>query len=539
MKNFKVCIKELRGVYRPVRGKVLVSVLIGLAGIAASLAFVWICKLLVDIATGAVDKPLTPHIIIMLALILVQILCFLGANYWENLIVVKTQNGMRHDIFGHMLRSTWTGREPHHSGDLVNRLEEDVRVVVDLICVRFPDIIVTIFQLLASSIYLFVLAPDLLWLLLGLMVVAIVGSRMFFRTLRRLTQAIRESDSKAQQHMQENLQNRVLVLTLIGAERVLTKLGAIQKDIQDNTVLRLNYNAVARGFMSFGFRFGYAAALLWGVLGIKNGTVTFGMMTAFLQLVGQVQRPIADLARHVPAFIHALTSIERIGELSDLPLEESGEEKIFTEAPEIRIDNVHFAYEGQKKPVFDGFSCVFPAGSISEISGPTGIGKSTLIRLVLALLKPEAGTITIGGQSVSPATRGNFMYVPQGNSLMSGTIRENLLLADPDASEERMMEALHFAAADFVAELADGLDARCGEDGSGLSEGQSQRIAVARALLCKGSVLVLDEATSALDPATESVLLENIRSCCHGVKTVLFISHRESVSAICDQIISL
>ncbi len=539
MKNWKVCIKELWAMCRPVRGKVFVSVLIGLAGIAASLAFVWICKLLVDIATGTIDKPLLPHIVIMLAVILVQILCFLGANYWENLIVVNTQNGMRHDVFGHMLRSTWTGRESHHSGDLVNRLEEDVRVVVDLICVRFPDILVTVCQLLAASIYLFVLAPDLLWLLLGLMVIAVVGSRLFFRTLRRLTRAIRESESLAQQHMQENLQNRVLVLTLIGVDRVLTRLGVIQKDIKDNTVRRLNYNAVARGFMSFGFRFGYAAALLWGVLGIKDGTVTFGMMTAFLQLVGQVQRPVADLARHVPAFIHALTSIERISELSDLPVEENGEEKIFTEAPEIRIDNVCFAYEGQKRPVLDGFSCVFPAGSISEISGPTGIGKSTLVRLVLALLKPASGDITIGGQPVSPATRGNFMYVPQGNSLMSGTIRENLHLADPDASEEKMKEALHFAAADFVSELADGLDARCGEDGSGLSEGQSQRIAVARALLCKGSVLVLDEATSALDPATESVLLENIRSRCRGVKTVLFISHRESVSAICDQIISL
>lgn len=539
MKSLKNCMRGLLGMFRPVGGKVLVSVLIGLVRIAASLAFVWVCKLLVDIATGTVDKPMASYVIIMLAIMLIQILFSLGASYWENLIVVKTQNSMRHDTFGHVLRSVWTGREPHHSGDLVNRLEEDVRVVVDLICVRVPDIVVTICQLVAASLYLFILAPNLLWLLLGLMVVAVVGSRMFFKTLRRLTQAIRESDSKAQQHMQENLQNRVLVLTLIGAERVLARLGMIQKDIQDNTVRRLNYNAVARAFMGFGFMSGYAAAFLWGVLGIRSGAVTFGMMTAFLQLVGQVQRPVADLARHVPAFIHALTSIERMGELTDMPLEESGEAVTFADAPEIRIDNVSFAYEGQQKPVFDGFSCVFPSGAITEISGPTGIGKSTLVRLVLALLKPSAGGITIGGHPVSPSTRGNFMYVPQGNSLMSGTIRENLLLADPDVTEEKMKEALHFAVADFVLDLAEGLDARCGEDGSGLSEGQSQRIAIARAFLCKGSVLVLDEATSALDPATEAVLLGNIRSRCKGVKTVLFISHRESVSAICDQIISL
>lgn len=531
--------RGLRGMYAPVRGKVLVSVLIGLVRIAASLGFVWVCKLLVDIATGAVDEPLMTYVIVMAIIMLVQILSSLGANYWENYIVVKTQNRMRHATFGHVLQSVWTGRESHHSGDLVNRLEEDVRVVVDLICVRIPDIIITICQLVAASIFLFVLAPNLLWLLLGLMVVAVAGSRMFFKTLRRLTEAIRESESKAQQHMQENLQNRVLVLTLIGADRVLTKLGVIQKDIQDNTVRRLNYNAVARGFMGFGFMSGYAAAFLWGVFGIKSGAVTFGMMTAFLQLVGQVQRPIADLARHVPAFIHALTSIERLGELTDMPLEQNGTPKTFDNAPEIKVDNVSFAYEGQQSPVFDGFSCTFPAGTVTEISGPTGIGKSTLVRLVLALLTPSSGKITINGEPVSPATRGNFMYVPQGNSLMSGTIRENLLLADPDASDDDMKAALHFAAADFVVDLPDGLDARCGEDGSGLSEGQSQRIAIARAFLCKGSVLILDEATSALDPATEAILLENIRSQCSGSKTVLFISHRESVSAICDQIITI
>lgn len=155
MKGLKVCLKGLGEMFRPVSGKVLVSILIGLARIAASLAFVWVCKLLVDIATGAADRPLSPYVIAMLAIMAVQIFCSLGANYWENFIVVKTQNRMRHDIFGHVLGSTWTGRESHHSGDLVNRLEEDVRVVVDLICVRIPDIVVTVCQLLAASVYLF------------------------------------------------------------------------------------------------------------------------------------------------------------------------------------------------------------------------------------------------------------------------------------------------------------------------------------------------------------------------------------------------
>ena len=220
-------------------------------------------------------------------------------------------------------------------------------------------------------------------------------------------------------------------------------------------------------------------------------------------------------------------------------LEEAGEPVFFDKAPEIRINDVRFAYEGQTAPVFDGFSCIFRAGEITEVTGPTGVGKSTLIRLVLALLKPSSGEVLIEGRPVSAATRCNCMYVPQGNSLMSGTIRDNLLMADADADEEAMRRALHLAAADFVLELPEGLDARCGETGSGLSEGQSQRIAVARALLCPGNVLILDEATSALDVETEKVLLKNLRDFCRGEKTVIFISHRESVASICDAAVRL
>lgn len=539
MKSFRNCLATLREMVRPVRARLLVSVLIGLVRVAASVTFVWLSKILVDIATGIADKPLMTYAVAMAAVMAVQIICNVASAWWQHYMVVETQNKMRYDLFSNLLRGVWTGREEHHSGDLVNRLAEDVRVTVDLICVRIPDIVVIACQLLAASVYMFALAPNLLWLLIGLMVVGVVGSRMFYKVLRRLTNTIREKESEAQQHIQENLQNRVLVLTLVGAGRVMEKLGWILKDVRDNTVRRLNYNAISRAFMGIGFMFGYATAFLWGVFGIKNGVVTFGIMTAFLQLVGQIQRPIAELAHHVPGFINALSSIERLSELSEMPLEEEGDPVVFKQAPEIRIQDIHFAYKDQTVPVFDGFSCTFRAGEITEVTGPTGVGKSTLIRLVLALLKPSSGEILIEGQPVSAATRCNCMYVPQGNSLMSGTIRDNLLMANADADEGAMREALRLAAADFVLDLPEGLDARCGETGSGLSEGQSQRIAIARALLCPGSVLILDEATSALDVETEKVLLKNLRDYCRGEKTVIFISHRESVASICDAAVSL
>ncbi len=539
MKNFRSCLKGMGAMLKPLRWRVAVGVGIGLVRIAASLAFVWICKRLVDIATGAVVAPLGGSIGLMAGILLVQILGNVGASWWESYITVEAQNGFRHSVFSHVLRSTWNGREAFHSGDTVNRLEEDIRVVVDLLCSRLPSAIVTLCQLVAASLFLLTLSPNLAWILIILMLAAVLGSRLFFRTLRRLTAAIRAKDSQVQAYMQENLLNRVVVLTLIGAERVLSRLGMLQRDVRDNTIRRTNYNAVARTFMGLGFLSGYAAAFLWGVFGIRSGAVTYGMMTAFLQLVGQIQRPIAELAHHVPAFIHSLTSVERLMELEELPLEEHGKPVQIEGAPEIAIEHLTFGYADQAEAVFKDFSYVFKGGEMTAITGHTGIGKSTLIRLILALLRPQEGTIRVGGVPVSPDLRGNFMYVPQGNSLLSGTIRENLRLVAPEATDDQLREALELSAAEFVFELPEGLDTLCSEKGGGLSEGQAQRIAIARGLLHNGGILVLDEATSAIDPATEERLLHNLSARFHGRKTILFISHREAVTSAADAVLSI
>ena len=539
MKDFKTCMKGLWTMFRPVRGKTLVSVLLGTVRIAASLGFVMVSKTLVDIVTKVVDKPLWTYVALLAGILLVQILVNLADNWWASYFQVKTQNDLRKKTFAHVLRSEWQGRERFLSGDTVNRLEEDIRVVSDLLCSRIPGIIITLLQLLAASVYLMTLAPNLLWVLLILMGVMVFGSRLFFKVLRRLTAAIRAKESELQQLMQENLQNRVLVLTLTGVERVMERFGWLQQDVVDNTVKRLNYNAVARGLMLFGFQAGHAAAFLWGIFGIRAGTVTYGMMTAFLQLVGQVQRPIAEVGRQIPAFIHALTSIERLMELEELPEEPSGDPVLIPGAPEITVEHVVYHYPDQEKRVLDDFSCVFPGGTMTVIAGPTGVGKSTLIRLILGLLKPLSGTVKVGGHPAGADVRNNFMYIPQGNSLLSGTIRDNLLMADPEATQAQMEEVLETAAAEFVLALPDGLDTKCGEVGSGLSEGQSQRIAIARALLRKGGVLILDEATSALDAATELRLLENLHARYHGEKTILFISHRDAVVRFADAIVRI
>ena len=547
MKSVGTCIRALGKMSGPARRWMLVSVLLGLVRIAASLSFVWVCKELVDIVTGASEAELSGRIIIMVCVMTTQILCGIGSSYCEKYGLVTVQNSLRSELFGRLLDSEWNGREHFNSGDAVNRLEEDIRVVSELLCSHIPAAVVTVCQLVAASVYLLLMSPGLLWVLLILMFVAVVGSRLFFFKLRGLTRDIRSLDSDIQQLIQENLQNRVVTLTLIGVARVMAMLANAQDRLKGKTVNRINCNAVARGFMSLGFTGGYASAFLWGIFGIRNGTVSFGMMTAFLQLVGQVQRPIAELARELPAFIHALTSIERLMEIDALPAEADGEEWIADGAAGVRFEGVNFRYSEQSPEVLKDFSHDFKPGTLTVVAGPTGVGKSTIVRLMLGLLKPQSGSVNIydskSSCKASKPSRGNFRYVPQGNTLMSGTIKENLLLGDASASDERLREALHIAVADFVFDLPDGWDSICGESGSGLSEGQCQRIAIARALLHRGGILLLDESTSSLDPQTEARLISNLRSAIvdgSGRKlTVIFISHREAVMASADELLKV
>ena len=536
---FRTCAKALWRMSVPVRWRMLVSVLLGTVRIAVSLAFVWTSKHLVDIATKVSDAPLSSGIWLFAGVLVLQLCVVLFVNWWDAYSEVKSRNRLRMDTFAKVMSSRWDGRERFLSGDTVNRLEEDVRVVADLLIARLPGVVVTLLQLAAASAYLMTLAPNLLWVLLILMFSAVFGSKMFFRQIRSLMARIRARESELQQHMQESLQHRVLVLTLTNLDRVLEKFGWLQADIESNTRKRLNYNAVARGLMFLGFQAGHAAAFLWGAVGIMHGTVTYGMMTAFLQLVGQVQRPIAEFGRQVPAFIQAIASVERIMDLEELEQEPSSESVILEGAPAVEITGVSYSYPGSPVKVLDNYSAVFPGGSFSVVAGPTGAGKSTLIRLILGLLTPSDGSILIGGQPAGASLRGNFMYIPQGNSLLSGTIRSNLQLASPDATEDDMRVVLETAMAGFVFDLPQGLDTPCGEVGSGLSEGQCQRIAIARSLLRPGGILILDESTSALDAATEEALLQNLYSNYHQKKTIIFVSHRQAVVRFADKVIEV
>ena len=541
MRPFRDCLAGLLAALRPHKWRVLFSAFLGIVQVALSLGFVWCSKYVVDLATGETEGSLLKGVCIFGGILLMQVLVRTGARYWEGYMVVEAQNMGRARVFSRVMRGMWEGKDRFHSGDTVNRLEEDVRVVVDFICVSLPGVVVTLCQLVAACVFLFALSPQLGWILVFIMPVAVLGSRLFFRKLRSLTGDIRRGDSLVQAHMQENIQHRIVVRTMGSTEDTLDQLDELQDDVRKGTLKRLGYAAFSRTIMQLGFLMGYGAAFVWSVYGISKGTVTYGLMTAFLQLVGQVQRPVAELAGQIPAFIRALSSEDRLMDLAEQTQEREEVDVWLDGAPGIRVEGLSYRYPGARKYVFENFSFDFRPGTMTAILGPTGGGKSTLIRIILNLLKPTSGSVTLYDPPTpsGPGTLCNFMYVPQGNSLMSGSIRQNLKLAAPGASDEELLEALHDASADFVRDLPQGLDTLCAEVGQGLSEGQAQRIAIARALLRPGGILVLDEATSALDPATEKELLGNLARKYRGRKTILCITHRPAATEYADETLKM
>ena len=524
------------------RKLILLSMLCGMFRMAVSLAFVWLCKYVIDVATHQTAGSLSHGICLMVGCILLQLSLSAVSSRLYASTDVSLSNRMRSGLLTHLLKSRWNGRELFHSGDMLNRMEGDVSVVVRMMVGLFPSVGIVLSQLVGAAAFLLILDRRMAVVILLIMPVALVFSKLYMMKMRKITREIRETDSRVQSHMQENLQHRTLIAALERTPMILNTMGSLQLGLKRLVMQRNSYSVFSSVLVQAGFAFGYVVAFSWGVYGLNKGTVTFGMLTAFMQLVAQVQRPVVDLSKMVPSFINGLTSVERLNELYSLPLEEQGAPVQLAGPVGIRLEHVTFRYPGSEREVLHDFSHDFAPGSLTAILGETGSGKSTLLRLLLALLQPAEGRILLYAgreeRTASPLTRGNFIYVPQGNTLVSGSLRHNLQLGNPEATDEQMYAALHTAAADFVADLSEGLDTPCGEKGEGLSEGQAQRIAIARGLLRSGSIILLDEPTSALDAETTRLLLLRLTEKV-GSKTLILITHQEQTARLCSHTVRL
>ena len=520
------------------RGAVLANVLLGTLNVGLNLLFVFLCKRLVDIATGAFEGSLMTYTCVVLVLIVLRLLVSAFNVRLENLTNSRMNFLIRRGLYSDLLQAEWLGKERRHTGDTINRLETDVSTVTGVICSDFPQFFTTVIQLVAAVIFLCTMEWRLAFLLVVITPLFVAFSKVFFHRMREMTRGIRETESQVQSHLQESLQHRMVIQSMENESRMEGRLDDLQDREYGQIVERTRFNIFARTMVSAAFSFGYIAAFLWGVYGISKGSITFGMMTAFLQLVSQIQRPVVNMTRQIPSFIYATASIDRLMELEDAPKAEGGDPVKLAGPAGIRVDGLGYRYPDGKRLILHGLTYDFPPLSRTAVVGETGAGKSTLIRLMLALLKPVSGSVTLydGEREVpaSPATRCNLVYVPQGNTLFSGTVRENLLMGNPEATEAQMEEALRTAAAEFVFSLHDGLDTLCGEGGAGLSEGQAQRIAIARGLLRPGSILLLDEFSSSLDPDTEERLMANLTKSAAG-KTMIFITHREKIAEYCSR----
>lgn len=524
---------------KPVVWSVAAQVLLQIVRVCCSMGFIIAGKQLVDIATGKTDGELMPYVVLLVCCQLIQILLNASRSHLQNKADVRMKVNLREQMFSHLLitRNDIGGRR--HSADMVSRLQEDVRLVSESMCRSLPSTIGAGLHFIAAFIFLMMYEPRLAWFVALLTPVGILASKYIMRKSRELTHDIRNSETDIQTHLQESIQHIVTIKTMDYSGESRTSLDGYQSQLTRNTMRKSWFSISANAITGLVFAIGYLSAFLWGIDGLRTGAVTYGLMTAFLQLVGQIQRPIMELSHQLPVLSRSVASTDRLMEIESLPQEMlSGNARLLGGKVGIRIDDISFAY-GEKK-IYDGFSFDFKPGGVIAVTGATGIGKSTLIKLILSLLSPEKGKIEFYNEDISieacPDTRCNLAYVPQGNSLLSGSIRYNLLIGNPEANEKMLKDALHAASADFVMELPEGLDTDCFERGEGLSEGQAQRIAVARALLRPGRILLLDEFSSALDATTEEELMGRLseRASREGL-TIIMITHRTGILKYCTQ----
>ena len=531
-----------------IRWNTAVRIVTGIGQVVLGLLMVWLSRRFIDetISTGSTDDVL--KMVCWLVMTVVGGVVLRQVGYWLTTSAsVRQTNTLRLRIFSSLFRRQLYDGDALHSGDVTSRLAKDIDQVSTVCTETLPQMVITAIQLCGAFLLMQWFDARLAWALLLLTPMAIAFGKLIARRLRQMTLDIRQDESRIQMQVQEGMEHNAVLRSLGSEQWVTDRLDSMQQRLRGNMMRRMRFTVITRLIMGCAFGLGYLLAFVWGGIGLRNGTITFGVMTSFLQLVGMIQHPILQLLNMVPGVIHATASIDRLEELESekgkvdsekgtvksekfaTAKMDNGREGAAKMGKTIRFDNVSFRYAQGDREILSHFTHEFRPGSKTAIMGETGIGKTTLFRMILGFIEPAEGHVEVGGE---------LCFVPQGNTLMSGTIRYNLQLAKPDATDDEMREALHTACADFVFELPYGLGTELGERGSGLSEGQAQRIAIARGLLHGGDILLLDEISSSLDEPTERELYQRLFTA-YPTKTMLFITHRTTVSDMCDEVVRL
>lgn len=519
------------------------NTILGILIVGADLLFVWATKLAVDIATKAnTHMTLTTAFTILTSVIILQIVLGIASRWIKATLGVKSLNRMHSSFFTLLLHSDWRKLREFHTGDLTNRLQRDATEVTGFLTESLPTLVTTIIKFIAAFGFLYLMDSTLALLIVGILPLFILMGRLYVNKMRAITHNVRTTESGIQSLMQESLQHTPVIKTLQQVPYMVEKLMTLQKRLRKEIILKTKYSTFTSTLLNLGFATGYFLTFTWGTYSLAQGTITYGTLIAFVQLVAQIQDPVRTLTRFIPIFVSVSTSCDRLREIASLPAEPQSTDAQLAGPVGIRIQDVSFAYTENSRKILDNYSLSLAPGSRVAIMGQTGTGKTTLIRLLLSLIAPNSGHLELFNtqqtMSISPASRAHFAYLPQGNTLLSGTIRENLQLGNPHATEADMLQALDIACADFVQQLPHGLDTSCSEQGGGFSEGQAQRICIARTLLRDAPILLLDEATSALDAVTEQQVVENIIKH-RPSNTLLFITHRQEVTQLCDTVVRL
>lgn len=519
------------------------------------LMFTVVTKEVIDAAVAGSMGQLKLYAWMLAGVILLQLGTSLLLRYQNLRVTSLFRQQMRSMIVGKTLGKQYSELADVHSGELTGKLLTDTSTVTSAIVQIVPQLLFLMTQFIGAAILLFRFNPVFVFSLIGICLLGAVFMAFVGNRMKRYHKEAREREDKVLATVQESMQNlRIIKASEIEADTK-NRIWNAQDAYVKAELRRGKFSSAANTGVGFIFRFTWLYSMLWGCFAIYNGTMSYGMLTAMLQLVGQVQGPISNLSGLVAQLYGAVSSAERLDELlakrdeeqfsDSQDAERSDGKKLYQGLQEIAVENLHFSYG--REAVLKGLDLSVHPGDITAITGHSGCGKSTFFLLLMGLYEPQEGKIAFrfrdgetGDYELSAGriTRRMFSYVPQGNALFSGTIRENVTMFRKEASEEEIRRALEQACIlEFVDGLEAGLETMLGEKGLGLSEGQAQRIAIARAFLSDAPILLFDEATSALDEATEAQLLEHIAGL--KDKTCLVVTHRPAALEICTKHVSL